>query len=464
MADKKAWLDTPGLKDVLEQEVPLAGKLLINGDYPILIRGAPRIGKSHIRDKVWENSGLEKIQDGVINCAAIPNELAESLLFGHKKGAFTGAIKDKPGLLFDTSIPSKIVFLEEIGELPKYVQAKLLVFFDTGSIMPVGANWGEVEKSTLRIIATSNAEDGKFRPDFLARFWEIIVPAIHERREDVPYFLNHFLKGGIQKLFNDELYYLMTYNWPGGVAEIKKVCIRIANYCFQVEKHLRYDYVRKLLSGLSHFDAWYPYGEFCHYQVWHEKDRTIADLFPHFCLDVFTPETEQGYDLEGLVREWEAWCYFFKQDPKSPARINEAFGESMKRDTRVSLLKGLNINNVDPVNIHRQNLYGQNNPFAYFLEFLNSHNMWNEKGVLLLENLRKLAFEECFCCDDSDEEEESINEVQKLPSFEHTSPDVYRDQFWEYQVKLDRTGREIEEIYGINRKTAERHIRALKNT
>ncbi|TKB12259.1 sigma 54-interacting transcriptional regulator [Desulforhopalus sp. IMCC35007] len=146
----------------------------------ILVRGAPRTGKSHIRDKVWENSGLEKIQEGVINCAAIPSDLAESLLFGHKKGAFTGAIKDKTGLLFDDSVPSKIVLLEEIGELPKwirrlskYVQAKLLLFFDTGSIMPVGANWGEGERSTLKIIATSKAENDIFLLDFLAQFWEI---------------------------------------------------------------------------------------------------------------------------------------------------------------------------------------------------------------------------------------------------------------------------------------------------
>jgi len=458
MTDKGKWIDTPGLKDVLEKEVPLAAKLLADGNYPVLVRGASRTGKSHIRDKIWEKSGLKRLKEGVINCAAIPSDLTESLLFGHKKGAFTGAIKDKNGLLFDDSAPSKLVFLEEIGELPKYVQAKLLVFFDTGSIMPVGANWGEGKKSNLRIIATSNAGDDQFRPDFLARFWEIKIPPIHERREDIPYFLNHFLKGDEQKLFTDELFYLMTHNWPGGVTEIEKVCIRIAHHCLTQKFQQRNDYVRRLISDLSYFDASYPYGQFCHHLVWHEEDHTLTKLFPHFCMDGFYHEATPRYEIHDLVREWKAWCYFFKEDPKSPSKINEIIGESITKYSSREL-----ISDFEMVSRNLDNICRSNSQFEYFVDFLKSQKLWNEEGLSLLNNLRKSAFEEFFYHYNSDEDDDNINEAQKLPSFEQTSPNDYRDQFWAHQVKLGRKGREIEEIYGINRKTAQANMRKRKH-
>lgn len=433
MTSKKDWIDTPGLKDVLENEVPLAGELLADGRYPVLVRGAPRTGKSHIRDRVIEASGLKILKEGVINCAAIPNNLVESVLFGHKKGAFTGAVEDHAGLLFDDSAPSKIIILEEIGELPKYVQAKLLVFFDTGLIMPVGASWGGGNKSTLQIIATSNAGDSRFRPDFLARFWEVKIPPIHERREDIPYFLNHFMKGDEEKLFVDELYYLMTHNWLGGVTEIEKMCIRLVHHCFPLKLEQRADYVRKLISDIPFFDAWYPYAEFCHDLVLHDEDDTIKQLFPHFCIGGIGGEVVSSYEIPDLIREWKAWCYFLSQDPRSPSKIHEKLGESISKHFSGELFHGF-----ENMNRHLDHIFMSNSPLRYFVDFLKSKELWNEEGVSMLNNLRKDALETLYYWYNSDVEDDDVEDAAKTPSFDQTSPDDYRNQFWGYQVKQEK--------------------------
>jgi transcriptional regulator with PAS, ATPase and Fis domain len=242
MVKKKTdWIDTPGLKHILEEEVPLAGKLLKKGKRHILVRGQTRTGKSHIRERIREASGLDPLKEAVlVNCAAISSNLMESELFGHKKGAFSGADRDKPGLLENKSDSPKIIFLEEIGELPKYLQAKLLVFLETGKFIPVG---GTPKKSEVRIIATSNVPDKKFRPDFLARFWQVKVPSIHKRREDIPKFLEYFLNGDEKKLLPNEWFYLMTYNWPGGVSEIEDLCLKIQHYILTRENKQKHPLV-----------------------------------------------------------------------------------------------------------------------------------------------------------------------------------------------------------------------------
>ncbi|MDF1613838.1 sigma-54-dependent transcriptional regulator [Desulfurivibrio dismutans] len=457
MAEKK-WIDTPGLKDILEKDVPLAGELLASNRYPILVRGMLRTGKSHIRDKIWEASGLEKIKEGVINCAAIPENLAEAILFGYKKGAFTGASNNKPGLLFDESIPPKVVFLEEIGELPQYVQAKLLVFFDTGAFMPVGAEWGQGVKSTLVVIATSNAEDDKFRPDFLARFWEVKVPPLHERREDIPFFLNLFLEGKEQQLTTEELFHLMAYNWPKGVTEIEKTCIKIKHYIFTMKlaRSERYDFVKKLLTSLP--PAYDNYMQYCHYLVWHADDYTIEKLFPYFCIDWPSPNKQpMVYDIHKLIREWKAWCFFFDQNPKSPTNIYEDIQK--KKPGKGGYYADIFHHWGDSKRTLDQS-YDNDHRLAYFVDFLKEQKMWNEDGLTFLNNFRRNAFEELF---EAPEEENSAEAVQgQPPPFETMRPSDYLDQFWDYQVERGRTGAEIEKKYGINRKTAETNMRNVK--
>jgi hypothetical protein len=460
MTNKKVWIDTPGLKDVLENEVPLARKLLVDGDYPILVRGAPRTGKSHIRDEIGNTPKLQKIKEGVINCAAIPTELVESILFGHKKGSFTGAGTDSPGLLLDNSDPPKIVFLEEIGELPKHIQAKLLVFFDDGSFMPVGAKWGEGENSTLRIIATSNADDDKFRPDFLSRFWEISVPSIYERREDIPHFLNHFLEGDEQKLSADELFFLMTHNWPGEVTEIKKVCIQIAHHYFpkKISRGFGF-YVSNLISKSTPLhDTWYPYVDFCQKLVLHEKDDIIKQLFPHFCLGTFGDDPALIYELCDLATEWNAWCYFFGLDSKSPFNINTNFKKSVAKHISKILLfpQAESACNIDE-------RYAFDPQLKYFVDFLKSRKLWNDEGMSLLNNLRHRAIEHFYYWYYPFKKDENQKESKELVSLEQTSYKQYRSLFWEHQAKLGRTGRQVAERYNdIKIKTAEDNIRKNK--
>lgn len=456
MTGKKKWIDTPGLKDVLENEVPLANKLLVEGRYPILVRGTPRTGKSHIRDSILkelEKSDLKK--GGEINCAALPDNLIESELFGFKKGSFTGADKDKRGLLSSESKTPKVIFLEEIGELPQHLQAKLLVFFDTNSFRPLGEELGKPEESNLRIIATSNAEDDKFRPDFLARFWEISVPPIHERREDIPDFLKHFLEGDEQKLSSDELYFLMTHNWPGGVTEIEKVCIRIAYFGFPQKRSRTLGlYVQHLISKSTPYsDTWYPYAFFCQKLVLDEEDDTIKQLFPHFCVGSSPEGPAPSYEIPDLVREWNAWCYFFGHDPKSPLNINKNGKESVSKLTFEKLLFKRLESNCDI-----DERYALNPQLEYFIDFLKSRNLWNDEGRLLLNNLRYEACEKLSHWYFPEKKDENQKKSKELFSLEQTSPKEYANQFWEHQIQLGRNRREIKEKYGLAKQTVAYHM------
>ncbi|MBC7196569.1 MAG: sigma-54-dependent Fis family transcriptional regulator, partial [Deferribacterales bacterium] len=170
-----------------------------------------------------------------VNCAAIPENLFESELFGHKKGAFTGADKDKTGKI--KSANKGTLFLDEIGELPFETQAKLLRFLQEGEIQPVGGNFAE--KVDVRIVAATNkdlktlVEQGKFREDLYYRLniFPINIPSLRERSEDIHELAAYFLqKYGYKhiKLDNKTLDKLKNYDWPGNVRELENTIYRMA--------------------------------------------------------------------------------------------------------------------------------------------------------------------------------------------------------------------------------------------
>jgi anaerobic nitric oxide reductase transcription regulator len=174
-----------------------------------------------------------------LNCASLPESLAEAELFGHAKGAFTGADRGRPGkfLLSDGGT----IFLDEIGELPLSMQSKLLRVLQSGEIQPVGKD--EVQRVDVRIIAATNrdlqyeVQQGRFRADLYHRLtvYPLTVPPLRQRQDDVlllaGYFLEHTSrKLGIRqlKLSADAASALLQYHWPGNVRELEHVISRAA--------------------------------------------------------------------------------------------------------------------------------------------------------------------------------------------------------------------------------------------
>jgi transcriptional regulator with GAF, ATPase, and Fis domain len=167
----------------------------------------------------------------ILNCAAIPEQLAEGELFGQKKGAFTGATRDQKGK-FEIA-DGGTVFLDEVGELPLEVQAKLLRAIDTGVIQPLGG--GTEKKVDVRVIAATNLDlkkaikEGRFREDLYYRLGaiEVRIPPLRERRSDIPKLAVHFLdeiKAQQEKprqFAPETLATLQSLHWPGNVRELQ---------------------------------------------------------------------------------------------------------------------------------------------------------------------------------------------------------------------------------------------------
>jgi len=203
----------------------------------VLLTGETGTGKEVIADAIQANSLLKDKVFLKINCTAISSELLESELFGHKKGAFTGAAKDKIGIFEKAN--GGTVFLDEIGDISTQMQVKLLRFLQFGEIRPVGCN--EVKTVKVRIIAATNRnlqnmiQNGKFRSDLYYRIntMTIHIPPLRERKEDIPIYAYHFLKKNIKKInktltsiSSEALEYLSSYDWPGNLRELDSVIER----------------------------------------------------------------------------------------------------------------------------------------------------------------------------------------------------------------------------------------------
>ncbi len=208
----------------------------------VLITGKSGTGKELVARAIHYNSPRKNKRFVAINCGAIVSNLMESELFGHKKGAFTGAVRDKEGLF--KVADEGTLFLDEVGEIPLHLQVKLLRAIETGEIMPVG---GTIPiKVDVRIIAATNrdlekeVENGNFREDLFYRLnvVEIKLPALSERKEDIPLLVEHFIKKYNRELnrqvkgVDDEtLKILMNYEWKGGIRELENVIERALILC-----------------------------------------------------------------------------------------------------------------------------------------------------------------------------------------------------------------------------------------
>lgn len=200
-------------------------------DLPVLILGETGAGKELVAQRVHAGSKRSGKPLVAINCAALSETLLESELFGHAKGAFTGATRDRRGRLEEAN--GGTVFLDEVGDMTPACQAKLLRALDYGEITPVGSN--EVRKIDIRIIAATNqplskmVAAGKFRGDlfFRLRGFQLDLPPLRDRADDIPRIADHFLaqinlaEGSEIRGFSPEATEIMRkYRWPGNVREL----------------------------------------------------------------------------------------------------------------------------------------------------------------------------------------------------------------------------------------------------
>ncbi len=203
-------------------------------DLTVLVTGESGVGKENIPKIIHQNSSRKTGKYFAVNCGAIPEGTIDSELFGHEKGAFTGAIETRKGYFQEAN--GGTLFLDEIGELPLPSQAKLLRVLQSGEFIKVGS--AKVEKTDVRVIAATNTDllhavgQGKFRADLYYRLntIEIRMPALRERKEDIYLFFRKFSsdfseKYGMGKvnLTNDAIDLLINYRWPGNIRQLKNV-------------------------------------------------------------------------------------------------------------------------------------------------------------------------------------------------------------------------------------------------
>ncbi len=203
----------------------------------VLITGESGTGKELVAKAIHYNGVRKEGPFVAINCAAIPETLLESELFGYKKGAFTDAKSDKKGLIFEAN--EGTLFLDEITEMPLTLQAKLLRVIEEREVRPLGdTNSYPID---MRIISTSNRDiasliqQGRFREDLYYRLKviDIEMPPLRERKEDIPILVQHFihkfskeLKKAVSSVSEDALKILLNYFWPGNVRELENIIQR----------------------------------------------------------------------------------------------------------------------------------------------------------------------------------------------------------------------------------------------
>jgi two-component system NtrC family response regulator len=207
-------------------------------DSTVLLNGESGTGKELFARAIHAHSNRAGRQFVAVDCSTFSSSLLESELFGHVKGAFTGAVKDKAGI-FDVAEHGSL-FLDEVANLNLEIQAKLLRAMESREFKPVGAS--RLKKSNVRIIAATNrdlkmmVDAGNFREDFFYRLnvFPVLIPPLRERRDDIPRLLYHFLKlyrrqtgKRVDGFSDDALETLINHEWPGNVRQLKNVVERL---------------------------------------------------------------------------------------------------------------------------------------------------------------------------------------------------------------------------------------------
>jgi two-component system NtrC family response regulator len=220
-----------GLREEIER--------VARSDAKVLVTGESGVGKELVATALHTQSPRALRPFVAVNCAGIPETLLESELFGHVKGSFTGAYRDKPGKLELAADGS--IFLDEIGEMTLRMQGLLLRFLETGDLQKVGAHRAE-GRVDVRVIAATNKNlrdlisQGQFREDLFYRLnvIHIAVPPLRERKEDIPLLIEHFLRHftqhngiAVPAMAAETRQALTDHSWPGNVRELENVIERL---------------------------------------------------------------------------------------------------------------------------------------------------------------------------------------------------------------------------------------------
>jgi len=208
-------------------------------DAKVLITGESGVGKEIVARSIHMRSPRANHAFAPVNCAGLPETLLESELFGHVKGSFTGAYRDKPGKMESAHLGT--VFLDEVGEMTLRMQGMLLRFLETGELQKVGAD-GSTRHVNVRVIAATNRDlrelvtRGTFREDLFYRLnvIHIMVPPLRERRQDIPLLVNQFLsqfaaanRTPMLSMSPEAMNTLMAHSWPGNVRELENAMERL---------------------------------------------------------------------------------------------------------------------------------------------------------------------------------------------------------------------------------------------
>ncbi|WP_165572128.1 sigma-54 dependent transcriptional regulator [Flavobacterium sp. KMS] len=236
ISDKYSFDNIIGKSKGLEQVIDLAQRVS-KTDSTVLLMGETGTGKEVFAQAIHENSNRVGKSFVALNCSTFSKEILESELFGHKQGAFTGAIKDKKGYIEEAN--GGTLFLDEIGEMPLELQAKLLRVLETSEYIQLGDT--KPRKSNFRLIAATNrdlkleSEEHRFRSDlyFRLNIFEIKIPPLRERVKDILPLAHYYVKQFSEKINKKALSIdegfmqkMESYQWPGNVRELKNVIER----------------------------------------------------------------------------------------------------------------------------------------------------------------------------------------------------------------------------------------------
>ncbi len=301
----------------LKQELDIVA----SSDFNILIYGETGVGKELVARTLHQKSLRQNGPMVYVNCAALPENLIESELFGHVRGAFTGADKNRAGKF--SLANGGTLFLDEIGELPLAAQSKILRAIQNNEIQPVGQD--NVEQVDVRIVAATNrdlreeAEGGRFRADLYHRLsvYPIRVPKLYERVGDVQVLSGYFVeqtrrKLGIQqlKLSIEAIEHLEQYKWPGNVRELEHVISRAALKARARQKG-------KAIIAINQTDC----GSLINIQVDDDTEQlsanialsseplsTNTDLFEGYSLREATEQFQRGIIIDALEQNQGSWA------------------------------------------------------------------------------------------------------------------------------------------------------------
>jgi transcriptional regulator with PAS, ATPase and Fis domain len=225
--------ESPALESLIR-----CAKIVASTDVTVLIKGETGTGKEVLANAIQKSSLRAHKPFITLNCATLPESLVESELFGHKKGAFTGAVTNKEGLF--QAADGGTLFLDEINSLPLAIQGKLLRFLESGECLAIGDT--KPYKVNVRVMAATNTDlhaqikRGEFRQDLFFRLnvVPIELPALQERSEDVEALIKHFMTHFAKEhaivapsFSRQSMKILRSYQWPGNIRELRNLCERL---------------------------------------------------------------------------------------------------------------------------------------------------------------------------------------------------------------------------------------------